>query len=125
MNKKYLTIKEASKLLNIKEHVIRYWDSENPKTKKIRIEGISTKSKGGTRYFSKENLTKLEKLKNLIYDNGNHNHSLEIANKFISNNKLSSNLHNIDNFTPNHRYPKKPEKVIQILKKMRILINKE
>ena len=44
--KKYLNIREVSKLLDIKEHVIRYWDSIDPKTKKIRVEGISTKSNG-------------------------------------------------------------------------------
>ena len=54
--KKYLNIKEVSKLLDLKEHVIRYWDSIDPKTNKLRVDGISTKSKGGTRYFSNENL---------------------------------------------------------------------
>ena len=43
--KKFINIKEVSKLLGIKEHVIRYWDSENPKTGKIRVNGISTKTK--------------------------------------------------------------------------------
>ena len=37
MNKKYLNINEVSKLLDIKEHVIRYWDSIDPKTNKTCV----------------------------------------------------------------------------------------
>ena len=54
MNKKYLNISEVSKMLQIEEHKIRYWDSLDPKTNKYRIEGISTKSNAGTRYFNKD-----------------------------------------------------------------------
>ena len=63
--KKYLNIKEVSKITGLKEHVIRYWDSINPKTNELRIQGISTKSKKGTRYFNKENLRKIENLKKI------------------------------------------------------------
>ena len=35
INKQYYNIKEVSKLLNLKEHVIRHWDSVDPKTKKL------------------------------------------------------------------------------------------
>ena len=59
INKKYLNISEVSKMLQIKEHKIRYWDSIDLKTNKLRVDGISTKSKGGTRYFNKENIQKL------------------------------------------------------------------
>ena len=41
INKKYLNISEVSKMLQIEEHKIRYWDSIDPKTNKYRIEGIS------------------------------------------------------------------------------------
>ena len=58
INKKYFNISEVSKMLKIEEHKIRYWDSKDPKTNKYRIEGISTKSKAGTRYFSIENIKK-------------------------------------------------------------------
>ena len=67
INKKYLNISEVAKMLQIEEHKIRYWDSVDPKTNKYRIEGISTKSKGGTRYFNKENIKKLQKLKKILY----------------------------------------------------------
>ena len=39
-NKQYYNIKEVSKILNLKEHVIRHWDSLDPKTNKLRIEGL-------------------------------------------------------------------------------------
>ena len=60
--KQYKNIKEVSKLLNIKEHVIRYWDSIDPKTEKIRIQGLSTRNRGGVRYFNTENINKLEQV---------------------------------------------------------------
>ncbi len=122
INKKYLNISEVSKLLDIKEHKIRYWDSLDPKTNKFRIEGISTKSNGGTRYFNKENIKKLEKLKNILYDGKKPNYSIKIADKIlsskvkISSNKLqnTSKLQNLDDV----------EKIAQILNNMRILLKK-
>ena len=71
-------------MLDIKEHVIRHWDSIDPKTKKLRIEGLSMRSKGGTRYFNKENIKKLSNLKNVLFENGKHNYSLQLADKIIS-----------------------------------------
>ncbi len=125
--KKYYNIKEASKIIGLKEHVIRYWDSIDPKTNKLRIDGISTKSKGGTRYFNKDNLNKLQKLKNLMYENGNYNPSLKLANKILSSKKIQlGNYINIPNNVKNSKnveIAKKNEKLSQILNKMRILIN--
>ena len=90
INKKYLNISEVSKMLQIEEHKIRYWDSIDPKTNKYRIEGISTKSKGGTRYFNKENIKKIRKIKKYFYDGNNHNYSIKLADKILSsNNKLN------------------------------------
>ena len=107
--KKYLNIKEVSKLLDLKEHVIRYWDSIDPKTNKLRVDGISTKSKGGTRYFSNENLIKLKNLKSIIYENGDHNSSHKLANIILSNRKYqkSSNvLEKSVNFDGNEKIEK-------------------
>ena len=85
--KQYKNIKEVSKLLNIKEHVIRYWDSIDPKTEKIRIQGLSTRNRGGIRYFNKDNINKLEQLKGVLFENGKHNYSLDLANKILSSKK--------------------------------------
>ena len=74
IKKKYLNISEVSKILEIEEHKIRYWDSKDPKTNKYRVEGISTKSKAGTRYFNRENIRKLQKLKNILYDGEHQNY---------------------------------------------------
>ena len=119
-SKKYLNISEVSKMLQIEEHKIRYWDSIDPKTNKYRIEGISTKSKGGTRYFNKENIKKLEKLKNILYDGDKQNYSIKLADKILTSktkqaiekDKTSTDFHHLNNV----------EKIKQILNKMRILL---
>ena len=120
INKKYLNISEVSKMLQIEEHKIRYWDSINPKTNKYRVEGISTKSKGGTRYFNKENIKKLQKIKNILYDGNSHNHSIKLAQKILSSDnklplKINKNLNNSMNSNND-------KKISQILNKMRILL---
>ena len=121
INKKYFNISEVSKMLQIEEHKIRYWDSIDPKTNQYRIDGISTKSKGGTRYFNKENIKKLEKLKSILYDGNNHNYSIRLAEKILSsNNKLSNQK---DDKYPNNQNLNNIEKVNQILNKMRLLLN--
>ena len=121
INKKYLNISEVSKMLQIEEYKIRYWDSIDPKTNKYRIEGISTKSKGGTRYFNKENIKKLEKLKKILYDGNNQNYSIKLAEKILSsNNKLSYDKSGNYPYNQNLR---NVEKIEQILNKMRLLLN--
>ena len=121
INKKYLNISEVSKMLQIEEHKIRYWDSIDPKTNKYRIEGISTKSKGGTRYFNKDNIKKLEKLKNILYDGNDRNYSIKLSEKILSSNYKSSN--NKDKNYSNNQHLYNMEKIEQILYKMRLLLN--
>ena len=123
INKKYLNISEVSKLLQIEEHKIRYWDSVDPKTNKYRIEGISTKSKGGTRYFNKENIKKLQKLKKILYEGDNQNYSIKLAEKILNSNirqdveedKTKINSQDLNNV----------EKFEQILNKMRLLLKND
>ena len=122
ISKKYLNISEVSKLLQIEEHKIRYWDSIDPKTKKYRIEGISTKSKGGTRYFNRDNIKKLQKLKNILYDGKNQNYSIKLADKILnSNNKYPIKK---AQYETNYEYSGNNEKISQILIKMRSLLKK-
>ena len=129
--KKYLNIREVSIALDIREHTIRYWDSIDPKTNQLRIEGLSTKSRGGTRYFNKENINKLKDLKNLIYDNGFHNPSIKIASKILSSKKLinkqiyQNSLNEIqknDVVNDSSYIFKNAKKIDQILQKMRNLL---
>ena len=120
INKKYLNISEVSKLLQIEEHKIRYWDSLDPKTNRYRVEGISTKSKGGTRYFNKENIKKLEKLKNILYDGEKHNNSIRLADKILSSNIKTTSYENHNKPVYQNLY--NAEKIDQILNKMRLLL---
>ena len=81
--KKYKTIKEVSNLLNINQHVIRYWDS--------KFEGLSIRfSSKKQRYFNNEHIKKIEDLKETLYQNGKHNYSLDLAEKIINNKKNNS-----------------------------------
>jgi len=121
INKKYFNISEVSKMLQIEEYKIRYWDSIDPKTNNYRIDGISTKSKGGTRYFNKENIKKLEKLKSILYNGNNQNYSLNLAEKILSSNNKLTNQKD-DNY-PKNQNLNKIEKIEQILNKMRLLLN--
>ena len=119
-SRKYLNISEVSKMLQIEEHKIRYWDSLDPKTNKIRIDGISTKSKGGTRYFNKENIKKLQQLKNILYDGNTQNYSIKLADKILSsNNKFPTQK---DESKPNNQLSNNVKKIEQILNKMRLLL---
>ena len=120
ISKKYLNISEVSKLLNIEEYKIRYWDSLDPKTKKYRVEGISTKSKGGTRYFNKENIEKLKKLTNILYDGDNQNYSIKLANKILTANSKSSSQKEQNRI--DYKDLNNVEKIEQILNKMRLLL---
>ena len=121
-NKKYLNISEVSKMLQIEEYKIRYWDSIDPKTNKYRIDGISTKSKGGTRYFNKENIKKIEKLKNILYDGNKQNYSINLAYKILKSNikKTAQN----DQIKSNNQISDNAENIEQILNKMRLLLKK-
>ena len=121
ISKKYLNISQVSKILEIEEYKIRYWDSIDPKTNKYRIEGLSTKSKGGTRYFNKDNIKKLTTLKNILYDGNKQNFSIKLAEKILSSNNKSINNKYNDN--PNNQLIYNTEKIEQILNKMRLLLN--
>ena len=76
-DKKYKSIAEVSKLLKINKHVIRYWDT--------KFDGISTRlSDNKRRFFNIENIKKLQELKNILYQNGRHNYSFDLAKKIVS-----------------------------------------
>ena len=79
-NKRYKTISEVSELLNINKHVIRYWDSKFP--------GLSVRlNDNKQRLFNNDNIKKLGEIKNLLYQNGQHNYSLDLVNKIINKSK--------------------------------------
>ena len=124
IEKQYKNIKEVSKLLNIKEHVIRYWDSIDPKTEKIRFQGLSTRNRAGIRYFNNENINKLELLRDVLFENGKHNYSLDLANKILSAKKNKISVHKNYNITQKETFSEKVEikqKLEEILFKLRNL----
>tara|TARA_B100000965_G_C18899120_1_gene459492 strand:+ start:54 stop:437 length:384 start_codon:yes stop_codon:yes gene_type:complete len=91
-NKQYYNIKEVSNILDLKEHVIRHWDSIDPKTNKLRIEGLSIRTKGGTRYFNQNHIKKLSNIKNILFEEGKHNYSLDLVKKIISSKKIDNKI---------------------------------
>ena len=123
-NKQYYNISEVSKILNLKEHVIRHWDSVDPKTNKLRIEGLSIRTKGGTRYFNQTHIKKLSNIKNILFEEGRHNYSLDLVNKIISSKKLEKQFHdNLTTSRPNQEEDKSnnSQKLFKILNKLRKL----
>ena len=124
-NKQYFNISEVSKILNLKEHVIRHWDSVDPKTNKLRIEGLSIRTKGGTRYFNQTHIKKLSNIKNILFEEGRHNYSLDLVNKIISSKKLEKQFTNESAISSNQDDVKvnyDNQKLIKILDKLRNLI---
>jgi DNA-binding transcriptional MerR regulator len=89
LKKTYYSITEVSKMLNIQEHTIRFWDS--------RITDLSKRdNKGKTRFFNLKQIEKLSKLRDVLkkYD------SITLANEILTknNNKNSSiKFNNNDN----------------------------
>ena len=82
-DKQYKNITEVSNLLKINKHVIRYWDS--------KFDGISVRlSDNKRRLFNQENINKIKKLQEVLYQNGKQNYSLELANKIINRKKPES-----------------------------------
>ena len=125
-NKQYYNISEVSKILNLKEHVIRHWDSVDPKTNKLRIEGLSIRTKGGTRYFNQTHIKKLSNIKNILFEEGRHNYSLDLVNKIISTKKLEKQFANESAISSNQDDVKvnyDNQKLIKILDKLRNLIS--
>ena len=88
-DKKYKSIAEVSELLKINKHVIRYWDT--------KFDGISTRlSDNKRRFFNIENIKKLQELKNILYQNGRHNYSFDLAKKIIKNKSEKNEISIID-----------------------------
>jgi len=55
------TIGEVSKIINVPQHAIRFWEKKIDKIKPIQ-------KTNGRRYYSKNDVETLSKIKNLLYD---------------------------------------------------------
>ena len=90
LKKTYYSISEVSKMLNIQEHTIRFWDSKLPNLSK-------RDNKGKTRFFNLKQIEKISKLKDIL----SKNDSITLAHEILSknNNKnLFINTSKIENF---------------------------
>ena len=56
------TIGEVAEIVGLEPHVIRYWEKEFPQLKPIRI--------AGRRFYRKDHLETLKKIKRLLYEEG-------------------------------------------------------
>ena len=62
-NKRYFTIGEASKICDVKAHVLRYWEQEFAELDPI-------KRKGNRRYYQQKDLVMILRIKELLQDKG-------------------------------------------------------
>ena len=89
LKKTYYSISEVSKMLNIQEHTIRFWNSKIPDLSK-------RDNKGKSRFFNAKQIEKLSKLNDILKKNDSITIAYEILSK--SNNKNSLiKTNNIDN----------------------------
>ena len=116
LKKTYYSISEVSKMLNIQEHTIRFWDSKLPDLSK-------RDSKGKTRFFNLKQIEKLSKLNEILKKND----SLKLAYSILSKNynkNLSVNNKNADNFSDDSmKYNQNIVKIKNISKNLKSLLN--
>ena len=74
LKKSYYSISEVSKILNIQEHTIRFWDSKIPDLSK-------RDKKGKTRFFNLKQIEKLSKLRDILKKNDSITLAYEILSK--------------------------------------------
>jgi DNA-binding transcriptional MerR regulator len=86
LKKSYYSISEVSKMLNIQEHTIRFWDSKLPDLSK-------RDNKGKSRFFNLKQIEKLSKLNDLLKKND----SITLAYEILSKKNNKNSLINIDN----------------------------
>ena len=116
LKKTYYSISEVSKMLNIHEHTIRFWDSK-------LLDLSKRDNKGKTRFFNLKQIEKLSKLNDILKKND----SISLANEILSrnNNKNSSiKTNNIDNLNDDSiKFRKNIVKIKSISKKLKSLLN--
>jgi DNA-binding transcriptional MerR regulator len=61
--KKYYSISETSELLEVKPHVLRYWEGQFPTLK-------PRKSRSGNRMYQDRDIDALRSIKEMLYDRG-------------------------------------------------------
>ena len=76
----YKTIGEVSELLQIPQHILRFWEDSFAQIKPL-------KRKGGRRLYSENDINLLRRIKVLLYDEG---YSIKGVKKYLSKNKIEN-----------------------------------
>tara|TARA_B100000073_G_C23481967_1_gene471953 strand:+ start:228 stop:572 length:345 start_codon:yes stop_codon:yes gene_type:complete len=76
----YKTIGEVSELLQIPQHILRFWEDSFARLKPL-------KRKGGRRLYSENDINLLRRIKVLLYDEG---YSIKGVKKYLSKNKIEN-----------------------------------
>ena len=62
-NKRYFTIGEASKICDVKAHVLRYWEQELPDLSPV-------KRRGNRRYYQRQDVVLIRQIRSLLHEQG-------------------------------------------------------
>ena len=111
--KTYYSISEVSKMLNIQEHTIRFWDSKLPDISK-------RDNKGKTRFFNLKQIEKISKLNDILKKND----SISLAYQVLSKNNNKNSLTGINNLKGDStKFQKNIIKIKNISKNLKKLLN--
>ena len=111
--KTYYSISEVSKMLNIQEHTIRFWDSKLPDISK-------KESKGKTRFFNLKQIEKISKLNDILKKND----SITLAYEILSKKNNKNSLININNLKGDSiKFKTNIDKIKNISKSLKSLLN--
>ncbi len=114
--KTYYSISEVSKMLNIQEHTIRFWDSKLPDLSK-------RDKKGKTRFFNSKQIERLFKLNDILKKNDSVTLAYEILSKNNNKNSLI-NSNNTDNLKSDSiKFRQNTVKIKNISKNLKNLLN--
>jgi DNA-binding transcriptional MerR regulator len=90
-DKQYFSIGEVSILCSVKAHVLRYWESEFHQLKPL-------KRKGNRRYYKKQEVLLVRKIRKLLYDEG---YTISGAKLRLSNESLQDKTQELDEISLN------------------------
>ena len=81
------------------------------------------RTKGNTRYFNQNHINKLFNIKNILFDEGKHNYSLDLVKKIISSKKIEKQFSEESNIEKNKQKTQLNHKIKlkQIINKLKIL----
>ena len=115
LKKTYYSISEVSKLLNIKEHTIRFWDSKLPDLSK-------RDQKGKSRFFNHKQIEKISKINEILKNNDSLNLAYQIISGKSKNQQSPSNQDNLNKTLDSLNNIKKIDKLKAISKRLKNLI---